>query len=246
MMAAWADSFITSPSEPVSSSLPLPSTTATSACKISPPTEVQARPLTTPTEVLLLHLVVLIFLRAKHLFHHFGADVAALALAGDDHLGALAAQRSDLPLQGAHARLADIVVDQVVQRLVIDAAVAAVEAVTLNLFWRQVALCDLELFLAGIAGQLDDLHAVIQRSRDAGKDRWPLRRKGRGSGRAESPDSGHGTQSSAPSPAPPAAPRTGRPCNRCPVCRSRPAASADSCCPLVSVKLTMRPGIAPM
>ena len=108
-------------------------------------------------------------MRTEHILHHLGADVAALALAGDDQLGALAAQRSDLPLQGAHARLADIVVNQVVQRLVIDAAAAAVEAVALNLFWHQIALGNLELFLAGIAGQLDDLHAVVQRGRDAGR-----------------------------------------------------------------------------
>ena len=47
--AAWADSFITSPRLPVSSSLPEPSMTPASTSRISPPTSVQARPLTTPT-----------------------------------------------------------------------------------------------------------------------------------------------------------------------------------------------------
>ena len=46
--AAPADSFITSPREPVSWILPVPSITATSMGSSSPPTLVQARPLTRP------------------------------------------------------------------------------------------------------------------------------------------------------------------------------------------------------
>ena len=48
VIAALADSCITSPREPVSSILPVPSITATSIGKISPPTEVHARPFTIP------------------------------------------------------------------------------------------------------------------------------------------------------------------------------------------------------
>ena len=46
----WADSFMTSPKEPVSSK-PLPSlfTFADSIGKVAPPTEVHARPVITPT-----------------------------------------------------------------------------------------------------------------------------------------------------------------------------------------------------
>ena len=48
--AAWIDSCITSPREPVFMILPLPADSAASICNSSPPTEVQARPLTCPKE----------------------------------------------------------------------------------------------------------------------------------------------------------------------------------------------------
>ena len=48
--AARADSRITLPRLPVSSTLPLPGITLASTSRISPPTAVQARPLTTPTK----------------------------------------------------------------------------------------------------------------------------------------------------------------------------------------------------
>src|SRR6266536_1254216 len=50
-MAACADSCMTSPSLPVSVSLPLPSTTVASVLRIEPPTSVQARPVTRPTSL---------------------------------------------------------------------------------------------------------------------------------------------------------------------------------------------------
>ena len=48
-MAAWIDSFITSPNEPVKVNLPLPTTEAVSMVSKSPPTSVHARPVTSPT-----------------------------------------------------------------------------------------------------------------------------------------------------------------------------------------------------
>ena len=48
VMAAWMDSFITSPNEPVYVSFPLPTTEAVSIVSKSPPTSVQARPVTSP------------------------------------------------------------------------------------------------------------------------------------------------------------------------------------------------------
>ena len=48
-MAAKTDSFITFPRLPVSSSLPVPSTTFASTSSVVPPTLVQARPVTRPT-----------------------------------------------------------------------------------------------------------------------------------------------------------------------------------------------------
>ena len=45
VIAAWIDSFITSPNEPVKVNLPLPTTEAVSMVSKSPPTSVHARPL---------------------------------------------------------------------------------------------------------------------------------------------------------------------------------------------------------
>ena len=49
VIAAWIDSFITSPNEPVKVNLPLPTTEAVSMVSKSPPTSVHARPVTSPT-----------------------------------------------------------------------------------------------------------------------------------------------------------------------------------------------------
>ena len=37
------------------------------------------------------------------------------------------------------------------------------------LFWNQITLCNLEFFLSGIAGEVDDFHTVIQRLRNTGR-----------------------------------------------------------------------------
>jgi hypothetical protein len=60
-----ADSFITSPSWPVSSSLPLPGTATTSMNSRSPPVSVQARPVATPDAVAVEQLVGAVARRAR-------------------------------------------------------------------------------------------------------------------------------------------------------------------------------------
>ena len=92
------------------------------------------------------------------------ADGRLFAL--DDLARGLAADLADEALELAHARLARVVLDDVLQHACAEADVLAGEAVLLTLTADEVALCDLELLVLGVARELDDLHAVAQRARD--------------------------------------------------------------------------------
>ena len=74
-----------------------------------------------------------------------------------------AGRRADLALEVAHAGLARVVADDGAQRLVGDLALLGGQPGRRELARHQVALGDLQLLLLGVAGQLDDLHAVAQR-----------------------------------------------------------------------------------
>src|SRR4051794_24769481 len=107
---------------------------------------------------------------AEQLAHHVGRhrrlgrlERAVGRLRLGDLAGDLAADRPDLALQRAHARLARVVGDDAAQRLVADRDPRLLEAVALDLARHEVALGDLQLLVLGVAGELDDLHAVAQR-----------------------------------------------------------------------------------
>ena len=74
---------------------------------------------------------------------------------------ALAQHRGDGALQIAHARLAGVAVDDLIQRRGRHRD-APLQAVVFQLLGQQVALGDVEFFGAGIAGQLNDVHTVVQ------------------------------------------------------------------------------------
>ena len=69
-----------------------------------------------------------------------------------------------LALQVTDAGLARVLLDDRRERLVVDSLICCVvEAVLGDLLGHQVALGDLQLLLAGVAGDLEHLHAVEQR-----------------------------------------------------------------------------------
>ena len=74
----------------------------------------------------------------------------------------LPAYSGQLPLQHADAGLPGVPGDNLPDGVVRDAQLAALQAVALELLGQQVPLGNLQLFLIGIAGQLNDLHPVQQ------------------------------------------------------------------------------------
>ena len=116
-MAACADSCITSPSLPVTVSLPLPSIRVHSVVRIWPPTSVHASPVAAPISF----FFSVVRSRNFHGPSRSGtlaplitlADLAVLAALIVHHLARdLAADVADLALQVADARFAGVVLDQ--------------------------------------------------------------------------------------------------------------------------------------
>ena len=89
-------------------------------------------------------------------------EIEALVLLLRNAGGRLAADIGDLALEVSHAGLAGIGADDAADGVVLDLELRGLEAVLFALLRDQVALCDLELFLVGVAVELDDLHAVEQ------------------------------------------------------------------------------------
>ena len=78
----------------------------------------------------------------------------------------MAAGGADQALQVAHAGLTRVVADDRADRVLGDFALVGREAGLLELTPEQIALGDFELFVLGVTGKLDDLHAVAHRARD--------------------------------------------------------------------------------
>ena len=101
----------------------------------------------------------------QNLFQVFITYRKRLHLSRRDALGALAQQFGDGALQVAHTRFLRISVDQAVQRGVRQLH-TAFQARGSELLGQQVTLGDLELFHARIAGKLNNIHTVQQRTRN--------------------------------------------------------------------------------
>src|SRR6516164_8192012 len=87
-------------------------------------------------------------------------DAHALDPALGDAHGDMAADRTDQPLQIANARFARVVADDRPDGVLGDLALLRGQAVRFELALEQIAPGDFELFVLGVSGQLDDLHAV--------------------------------------------------------------------------------------
>ncbi len=114
------------------------------------------------TVLVLGHVACLPQVLVEFLVGHLGAlDLAARHAAGH-----LAGHRADLALQVAHARLAGVVRNQLLERRIGDGDLVGLQAVLPDLAGQQVALGDLQLLLLNVAGEVDDLHAVHQGRRN--------------------------------------------------------------------------------
>ena len=82
----------------------------------------------------------------------------------------LPAQRADLALEIAHAGLARVAADDVANRGLRELDLLGRQPVILHLLPDQVLEGDLQLLFLGVAGELEDLHAVAQRRRDRIED----------------------------------------------------------------------------
>src|SRR5438105_4535633 len=104
---------------------------------------------------------------AEILGHLPGVNLLLEGLALDDDLARdLAADRGNLALEVANARLARVALDDRLDRVVGDDDVVGGEAGTFDRLWREEALGDLDLLGFRVAGQLQHFHAVAQRLRD--------------------------------------------------------------------------------
>ena len=152
-------------------SLPEPGTAVASTKRTSPPTGVQARPVATPGSLVRRRVSREEAPLAEQLARPLGRDPdLALRLALGDLAGDLAADRADLALQVADAGLARVLLDDRVERRIGELDLRGLQPVGLELARDQVPLGDVELLLDGVAGELDDLHPVLERRRDRVED----------------------------------------------------------------------------
>ena len=105
--------------------------------------------------------------RAKKFLDHGGADRNFPGLTCGNLLGTLAQDRGDGPLQSAHAGLPGIAVNDLINCLRGNGD-HSLQTVVFELLGKQMPLGDVVLFHAGIAGQFNDIHTVIERPGNMG------------------------------------------------------------------------------
>ena len=175
------DSFITSPSWPVSTRPSLPFIRVASTNSTSPPTPVTARPVATPGTAVRTAASWKNFWRpSASRTVSVVTSTGASTFARRDPRRGLAQHGPELALEVAHARLAGVLVDDQAQRLVGDRHLVLAQAVALALARPQVAAGDRDLLRDGVAVEADDLHAVQERAGDrlrdvGGRDEQDLR-----------------------------------------------------------------------
>ena len=77
-----------------------------------------------------------------------------------DHL---AADLGDFALQTPDASLLGVIADDIKQGRTTQTDLIFLQAVLLHLFWRQVALTDVQLFVFRVSGNTDHFHSIQQR-----------------------------------------------------------------------------------
>ncbi len=73
---------------------------------------------------------------------------------------------ANFPFEGAHARLAGVVMDDLPQRVIVNSSLFRGQSVRFQLAGHEITPRDLQLLLRRVAGQRDDLHTVAQRPGD--------------------------------------------------------------------------------
>ena len=117
LSAAWALSFITSPSWPVRISRPLPGTRLASTNRMSPPTGVQARPVATPGTLVRIASSLSTLRAPRIACRSSGSIRTAAAVPSAIRTATLRSTDADQALEVAHAGLARVVAHDRVQRL---------------------------------------------------------------------------------------------------------------------------------
>ena len=107
-----------------------------------------------------------VLLHAQQVPEILVGDVHALHVAVYQLHSSLTAELAQLPLQHPDTGFLGIGRDDPADGVVADAQLGLFQAVLLQLLGQQVLLGDLQLFLVGIAAQLDDLHPVQQGTGD--------------------------------------------------------------------------------
>src|SRR5208337_602935 len=120
----------------------------------------------------LFHALLDFLLRAKlrhteEFAHHLWRDHHLVRLALGDTVSLLADEGGYFAFEIAHTRFARIAVDDLPQPFLGEFELFAfLHAVFLGLLRDQVLARDVDLLLAGVTGEFDDLHAIAQRIRD--------------------------------------------------------------------------------
>src|SRR6476646_4837356 len=116
--------------------------------------------------ILKLSLAVAELLHAEIVLEVLERDIDRLLLGGQKLLNRLPRHLGDFALEIADACLTRVAADDLLQRLVVEAPLVALQSVRLSLGGDQVTARDLDLFVLGVASDADDLHAVHQGRRD--------------------------------------------------------------------------------
>src|SRR5829696_2580622 len=161
-----ADSFITSPSWPVSTRPSLPFIEVASMKRTSPPAPVTDRPVATPDGRALGRLLEEA-LAPEGVAQLLDTELDRRGcLAGRDPRRRLAQERPELALEVPHARLAGVLGHDGAQHVVRDLHLVLAQAVAIALARPQVAACDRDLLVGRVPVEAHDLHTVEQRGRD--------------------------------------------------------------------------------
>jgi hypothetical protein len=179
---------MTSPSLPVSVSLPLPGTTVTSAGSRSPPKMVTARPFVSPISSDLLAARCRGTSRRRARFGSVSRRDIELRLARDWPRGRPSrscGHRGDLALEVPDAGLLGVAVDDLrISASSVQVDVEVLDAVRLGLLRASGTASRSRASPTRCSRELDDLHAVLQRQRDRRAASWRWSRTSRRTGRS--------------------------------------------------------------
>ena len=115
-----------------------------------------------------------VFGRAEEIFQVLAGNDDAGGAALDEAAGGASAGDGNGAFEVADAGFTGVLADHAGEGIFLDDELVAFEAVLGELAWDEVLGGDVDFFLLGVAGEVDDLHAVAER----GRDRFELVRGG--------------------------------------------------------------------